>query len=70
MIQLVAWVMTGSLQIPTYSFFRHKFGKYQYVLDLYELMVSLANPIVAFVLKLLAVIFLEASCHGDYPEGK
>lgn len=59
----------------TYSFFRHKLGKFQYILDLCVLnkcvlMVSLTNPIVAFVLKLLAIIFLEASCHGDYPAGK
>lgn len=70
LIQLVRWIMAGSLQIPTHSFFRHKFGKFQYILDLCELMVSLTNPIVAFVLKLLAIIFLEASCHGDYPAGK
>lgn len=62
--------MAGSLQIPTYNFFTHKLGKFQYILDLCELMVSLTNPIVVFVLKLLAIIFLEASCHGDYPKSK
>lgn len=40
--------MTGCLQIPTYCFFRRKFGEFQYILDLCELMVSLTNPIVAF----------------------
>lgn len=69
-IQLVGWVMTGSLQIPTYSFFRRKFGEFQYIMDLCELIVSLTNPILALGLTQLTIIFLEASCHGDYPEDK